>query len=230
MNDMIRQMVQFYDIEYLKKKGLYDENDFSDKFFKLYINYKILLEKYLLKKLSLKEFDNKIVNSEFKFSPVMKENMDIYQLLSVLNLKYVYLRNNLNVDKLSIQDIELVVNLNDSNLSKPSDELFSFIERTYKDVLDANRENNDVRHMVCYGKDTDYFWKDSRDLVFGVRQDEFVDNGLGEEDEWLDNYFGQMQFLGNLFNEYETKYSSILEINVKFLYYDDVSVKKSMSK
>lgn len=230
MNDMIKEMIQYDDVEVFKSKGLYDENGFNDKFYKLYINYKILFEKYLLNKLSLKEMDDKISNSKLLFIPVVNENMDVYQMLSSLNLKYIYLRNNLNVDKLSVDDIDLVVNLNDQLLRKPSDELFNLVDRTYKNVIDLNRSDEDIGHMVCYGPDRDNFWFDSRELVFGVRCDEYADNGLGEEQEWLDNYFEQMQFLGKLFNDLENKYSDILGIKVNFLYYDNVSIEKSMSR
>ena len=84
--------------------------------------------------------------------------------------------------------------------------------------------------MVCYGPDRDGFWFDSRELVFGVRQDEYIDNELGDGQEWVDNYFNQLQFLGKMFSEYGPKFSDILGIKVNFLYYDNVSIEKSMSR
>jgi len=230
MNDIIKQMIQYDNVECFKEKGLYDENDFNDRFFRLYVNYKILFEKYLLKKLSLKEMDDKIGNSDLMFFAVKKDDMDMYQMLSTLNLNYIYLRNNLNVDKLSMTDIDLIVGLSDKDLSKPGNELYDLVERTFKSVLDLNRGQEDIGHMVCYGPDRDDFWFDSRDLIFGVRQDEYADNGLGEEQEWVDNYFDQLQFLGRMFNELSPKFSDVLGINVNFLYYDNVSIQKSMSR
>ena len=230
MNDMIKQIVQCDSIELLESKGLYENNDFNDRFYLLYKNYKILFERYLLNKLPLGEYDERIDKSNLLFLPVNKDNMDIYQLMSTFNLKYIYLRNILNVDKLSIEDIEMIVNLKDEELSNPSKELYELIDRTYKNVLDANRDVNDVSHMICYGEDRDYFWHDSKELVFGIRQDEYSDNGLGENEEWLDNYYMQMQFLGNIILELQNKCSEILGIKVNFLYYDDVSIEKSMSR
>jgi len=230
MNDIIKKMIQYNNVECFKEKGLYDENDFNDRFYKLYVNYKILFEKFLLYKLPLKEMDDKIRDSGLLFISVGNEDMDIYQMMSTLNLKYIYLRNNLNVDKLSMKDIDLIINLDDKDLSKPSNMLFDLVERTFKDVLDMNRENEEIGHMVCYGPDRNGFWFDSRELVFGVRQDEYVDNGLGEEQEWLDNYFKQLQFLGKIFNELQTKFSDILGVKVNFLYYDNVSIEKSMAR
>lgn len=230
MNDMIKQMVQYVDVDQLKDKGLYGDNDYNERFYILYRKYKILLEKYLLKKLSLREMDAKIVNSGLLFMPVKSDDMDIYQLLSTLNLKYIYLRNNLNVDKLSMDDINKIVNLNDAELNNPDEKLIDLIHNTYKNVLDANRKKEDICYMICYGTDSDYFWHDSRELVFGIRQDEYADNGLGQDNEWLDNYFKQMQFLGNMINELEPIFSTILDIKVKFLLYDNISIEKSMSR
>lgn len=230
MNDIIKQMIQYDSVEHFKDKFLYDENDFNDRFFKLYINYKILFEKYLLKKLSLKQMDDRIINSGLLFSLVNKDNMDIFQMLSTMNLKYIYLRNSLNVDKLSRTDIELIVRLNENELNKPDDKLLDLVERTFKNVLDLDRDDEEICHMVCYGPDRDDFWYDSRELVFGVRFDEYADNGLGDDQEWVDNYFNQLQFLGKLFNELSPKFSEILGIKVNFLYYDNVSIEKSMSR
>ena len=140
MNDIIKQMIQYNNVECFKEKFLYGENDFNDRFYTLYINYKILLEKYLLKKLSLKEMDDMISDSGLFFVAVKNDDMDMYQMMSTLNLNYIYLRNNLNVDKLSMTDIDVIVNLNDKDLSKPSNMLFDLIERTFKNVLDMNRE------------------------------------------------------------------------------------------
>lgn len=227
---MIKQIFQYDSTELLENKGLYENNDLNDRFYLLYKNYKILFEKYLLNKLSLKEYDNRIVDSNLFFTPVNNDIMDIYQLLSTFGLKYIYLRNILNVDKLSVEDINIIINLKDDELSNPSEKLFELVDNTYKMVLNADRNGNNISYMICYGNDSDYFWHDSRELVLGIRQDELADNGLGQNEEWLDNYFKQMKLLGDIILELETKGEEILGIKVNCLYYDNVSVEKSMSK
>lgn len=228
MNDMINQIVNVVNIEELIDKGLYRDGDFTDKFYVLYKNYKILLEKFLVSRLPLVEYDNKIDNSGLLFYPVKREDMDIYQLFSTMNLKYIYLRNVLNVDKLSNDDIELVVNLSDSELINPDEKMIELINRTYKDVLSSNRDSNDDTYMVCYGTDRDYFWHDSRDLVFGIRYDEYADNGLGQNKDWLNNYYKQNKLIGDCIKELDSKCMEILGINVHFLKYDEVSIINSM--
>lgn len=228
MNDMISQIVNVVNMDEFINKGLYKDGNFTDKFYILYKNYKILLEKFLINKLPLVEYDNKIDNSGLLFYPVKRDDMDIYQLLSTMDLKYIYLRNVLNVDKLSDDDIELVVNLSDSELIMFDEKMIGLINRTYKDVLSSNRDSNDDTYMVCYGTDRDYFWHDSRDLVFGIRHDEYADNGLGQNGEWLNNYYKQNKLIGDCIKELDSKSMEILGINVHFLKYDEVSVINSM--
>lgn len=228
MNEMISQIVNVINSDEFISKGLYKDGDFTNKFYVLYKNYKILLEKFLVSRLPLVEYDNKIDSSGLLFSPVKREDMDIYQLLSMMNLKYIYLRNVLNVDKLCNDDIDLIVNLSENELNNISDELYELVNRTYKDVLNNNRDNNDNIHMICYGTDSDYFWHDSRDLVFGIRYDEYVDNGLGQDDDWLNNYYKQNMLIGNIISELNDKCKEILGVNVHFLKYDEVSVINSL--
>lgn len=234
MNDMIDQIfderINVANMDELVDKGLYMDGKLTNKFYLLYKNYKILLEKFLIDRLPLLEYDNKIYNSGLFFTPVKKEDMDIYQLLSTMNLRYFYLRNILNVDKLSFDDINYVVNLSNGEIVNFDDKLFEFVNRTYKDVLNSNRENNDNIHMVCYGTDRDYYWHDSKDLIFGFRYDKYADNGLGHDKEWLNNSFEQYKLISICLGELNKECSKRLELNVYFLNYDDVSVIKSMRR
>lgn len=226
MDDIIKNIIDI-DFDVLNEKGLYTENDLNLKFYTLYKNYKILLEKYLCKKLPLKECDDRMHNSGLLFIPVQKEEMDSYQLLSTLNLDYIYLRSDLYVDKLSLEDIELLVNLSVNELNNPKDELFALIERTYRSVIDSKKNDDDVIMMNCYGPDRNGFWFPSNELIFGLRYDEFADNGLGEEDEWDENYNKQMMFIGEMINSLNKICSDILGIKVNFVYFDDNTVKKN---
>ena len=166
-------------------------------------------------------------NSGLLFIPVQKEDMDYYQLLSTFNLDYIYLRSDLHVDKLSFEDIELLVNLTVDELSNPSDKTFKLIDRTYKNVIDSKKNADDVIVMNCYGPDREEFWFPSNELIFVIRYDEFADNGLGEEDEWDENYNKQLMFIGEMMNSLNKICSDILGIKVNFIYFDDNTIKKT---
>ena len=100
MDELIKENIEISDINLLTSKGLYENNNLNSKYYQLYKNYKILLDKYLVNKLELDVYDQSIDDTGLKFMPVKKEDMDYYQYISTMNLKYIYLRNNLYVEKL----------------------------------------------------------------------------------------------------------------------------------
>lgn len=232
MNDMIKDMLDEFDYDVFTSKGLYENDELTDRYYTLVKNYKILLDKYLMNKLPLKDMDNEIINSGLFFIPVGKEKMDFYQKFSAMKLKYLYLRNNLYVYKLSNGEIDTLVNLSNNQLAKPSAKLMGLIEDTYRMVIDAKPYGDDVSdvYMKCYGIDDNDYWLKSDELVIGLRYDEFADNGLGDGDEWVDNYNKQLEFLGNLMNNIENKCSDILGFKVNILYYDDVIIENTMGR
>lgn len=232
MNDMIKEMLDEFDYDVFTSKGLYENDELTDRYYTLVKNYKILLDKYLMNKLPLKDMDNEIINSGLSFIPVEKEKMDFYQKFSAMKLKYLYLRNNLYVYKLSNGEIDTLVNLSNNQLAKPSAKLMELIEDTYRMVIDAKPYGDDVSdvYMKCYGIDDNDYWLKSDELVIGLRYDEFADNGLGDGDEWVDNYNKQLEFLGNLMNNIENKCSDILGFKVNILYYDDVIIENTMGR
>ena len=185
-----------------------------------------------MNKLPLKDMDDEIINSGLSFIPVEKEKMDFYQKFSAMKLKYLYLRNNLYVYKLSNGEIDTLVSLSNNQLAKPSAKLMELIEDTYRMVIDAKPYGDDVSdvYMKCYGIDDNDYWLKSDELVIGLRYDEFADNGLGDGDEWVDNYNKQLEFLGNLMNNIEKKCSDILGFKVNILYYDDVIIENTMGR
>ena len=212
--------IDSFEKELLEEKKLLNDDKLNDRYFLLYKNYRMLLDKYLLQLLPLKGIDDILINSALSFIPVKGDNMDFYQQSSSMNLKFIYLRNDTYVEKLSNDDIDFIVNLSEENLLNPSSDALNLIKRTFNYVIDSNFNNDDVVINKCYGLDIDKYWIDSCELVFGIRYDVFNDNGLSDE-EWSDNYFNQCSFLEKLISEFELKCSGILNIGVNFLTYDD---------
>lgn len=229
---MIKEMLDEFDYDVFVSKGLFEEDDLTERYYTLLKNYKVLFEKYLLSKLPLKDMDDKIVNSDLKFVPIGNDKMDFYQKFSTMKLKYIYLRNNLYVYKLSLNEIDTIVNLSANQLAKPSAKLMELIDDTYKMVIDARPlgEDIDVGYKKCYGIDSSDYWLNSDELVIGVRYDEFADNGLGEGNEWVDNYNKQLEFLGELMIDMDKSCTDKLGMKVNFLYYDDATVMKTMGR
>ena len=223
-------MLDEFDEESFVNKGLYEDGELTERYYTLVKNYKVLLDNYLLNKLGLSEVDYKIINSGLSFVPIDIDDMDFYQKFSSMGLKYLYLRNNIYINKLSLDDMEKIENLSVNQMQKPSSKLMTLIEDTFKDVIDAKPYDADqnVDYMKCYGLDSDEYWVKSNELVIGVRYDEFADNGLGEGDDWFDNYNKQLEFLGKLMLDLEKSCSEVLNMKVNLLYYDEASVMRSM--
>ena len=223
MDDLIKNNVLISDMNLLVSKGLYENNSFSSKYYQLYKYYKVLLDRYLVNKLSLNVYDRSIDNTGLNFTPVRKENMDYYQYMSSMNLKYIYLRNNLYVEKLSSENIAKILSLTDNELANPSDDIIRLVEDTYTDVIDVNNDKN-TTCMSCYGPDNDKYWFPSNELIIGIRYDIFADNGLGEDDKWEENNNKQIMFINTLIDSIEDTSSVSTKLNV--IWYNDDTIKE----
>lgn len=228
MDELIRGNVEINDLSLFSSKGLVDADELNSKYFTLYRNYKVLLDRYLVDKLKLADYDQSIDNVGLKFIPEKPEDMDFYQYMSGMHLKYLYLRNNLYVEKLSNEDIDKILVLTDDDLSKPSPEIVKLVEDTYKSVIDLSPKD-DGAYMTRYGPDNDRFWFPSNELIIGLRYDMFADNGLGEDDEWAENNDKQIEFIGNLMEELGIKSSGLLGIPVNVVLYTDFTIKEAVN-
>ena len=220
LNEIIKANAEVSDMNLLISKGLYDNNDYTDKFYRLYMNYHILLDKYLVRKYSLIKYDKAFDESGLRFIPVEEENMDYYQYISQMDLNYIYLRNNIYVEKLSDEDIDKILSLNDNFLEYPREETFELIERTYKDVIDVNNDHSNS--LARYGPDNDNYWFPSNELVIGFRHDDFADNGLGDGEMWANNNEKQIIFI-NMFLDNINKET---RGEVNFVWYNDYTIKE----
>ena len=225
MDKLIKKYSKAINPSILINKGLYKNNSFNDKYYKLYRNYRILLDKYLLKKLSLDTYDNRISTSNLKFIPVKEEDMDFYEYISAMNLKYIYLRNNIYVEKLSPQDIDTLLSISFKTLNNPTKEIYDIIESTYINVIDENSEE-DMVSLSRYGPDNDRFWFPSNEIVIGIRCDDFADNGLGHDEAWGKNEHEQTIFLNSLIDELKNNASKILKTKVNVVRYDDFTIEE----
>ena len=226
LEELIKENAEIGEEADLIKKGLYDESGFTKKFLKVYRIYQVLLDKYLLTKYPLKEYDDKIANSGLLFLPVKNEQKDYFQYTSSMNLKYIYLRSNIFIEKLSNATIEKLLKLPVKELDNPSKKSLSIIESTYKDVIDYC-SGKDYRGVSNYGPDIERFWFESNELIFGLIHDDFGDNGLGNDEAWVENNFKQTEFLNDLIAKMEQECSEIYQGRANVILYDEYAIKKS---
>ena len=195
----------------------------KDNYITLYNAYRSLLTEYLINKLELKKYDDKLYKSDFKFSIVNENYMDVYQYFSSKELKYFYIRNNLFINKLSQKDIDFLTAKVKSNDLVLNNETTKFIEETFSNVIFEDIKGTNKVFMTLYGPDSSKFLAPNNAVILGLRYNIFDTNGLNDN-EWKDLYFKQLEFLNSLIKEMKNNFINILNIPINIIQYDDYSI------
>lgn len=208
---------QIINNDLLVQKG-FKIDDENNEYFKLINKYKKLFEEYLKEKLPLELIDDNMKKSDLKFVPIKKEDMDFYQITSTMNLNYIYLRNNLYIEKLSKEDLEYL-----SKKENLDDDAKEFIKRTYQTVI--NPYENDEKRIIFYGPENGKHLCDSTDVVLGIRYNEFEVNGMSDE-EFQKNFLEQLRLIAQVSTLLEIASPNELGSEVKVIQYNELSIMK----
>ena len=116
-----------FDFKLATEKGLANNNELTEKFEMLEKKYRKYLQIYMCNMLNLTDYDEKIKESELNFVPCQEELKDYYQKQS--NLKYMYIKNNMHIEKLTQEDMNLLATSSNDN------ELLQLVARTFLEVI-----------------------------------------------------------------------------------------------
>lgn len=216
-----KNIVANNDFKLLKEKNLIYNDFFSLKYANIYSKYRYGLESYLNKLLNIDELDRDILNSKFNYCKVKLEDKDFYQKFSSLN--YVYLRNNLYIERLSGEDLEKIYLL-DINNTNDFNELVEIVKRTCLLVISEFLDDNNNR-LIPFSRISDdmNMMVNNKTIVYGIRFDEFSNSKeLGEK--WLDNFFDQHEYLNYLINNKKKEIIKNTGIVVNFMFYNQYNV------
>lgn len=123
--------IKFYpnsiDIELVNSKNL------NDNYVILQNKYRHALEDYIMKICDIRKYELRMEDSGIRFSKLEEDAQSIYQKWCTWNLNYIYLRNNVHIEKLDFQDLQIL-----QNYDIGSNELFDLVKRTYKEVIKVN--------------------------------------------------------------------------------------------
>ena len=205
----------------------YSAIDFEkDDYIKLYNLYRSLLTEYIIDTLELKKYDEKILKSNLNFKQTNKEEMDSYQYFSSEELKYLYIRNNIYIEKLDENEMSFLKNVLNSNLYSLNEETKKFIVNTYEKVISECRENDGKESFTFYGPNTTRFMASNKSLIIGMRYDEFAEDGLND-DEWYDRHVSQiLDYLPQIFFEIESNSEEKISMPLRVLRYNEYSIIK----
>lgn len=210
------------DLFLAKSKGLIINNDYFC-YEKIYLIYRFGLEQIISKMTLLSYYDKKINDSNLGFLEVLEEEKDYFQSLS--SFKYFYLRNNLYIERLSIENIEKIKKINIEN-EDDRKVLIEIVMKTYKDIIIEYPELS-ADTIISFGFDDINLMPYNGSLIIGFRYDEYRNEEiLG--DSWNDNYIKQVEMINQLLPKLESDFEKVLKVRVKIIHYNEFSVKKKI--
>lgn len=104
--------------------------------------YKKLFLDYIIKKLKLNEYDEKLNKSDLNYISISLEDKDNYQKNNSRNLKYFYIRNNMYIERLTQEDIKFIQNKRKNSEELLDEEWIKFIESTYPKIIKEETNRN----------------------------------------------------------------------------------------
>ena len=199
----------------VEKKLIVDNND--DKYQKLVNIYKYLLEYYLSTIIDFKKYDDLIKNSDLYIGI----NNKYKDLNLFLDLNYIFLINRLFVEKLDINDIDILINKFDKN--NISDELIEIIKRTYKMVIYDNYldgKYQDIIYKVCYGSFIPTNMVSNDSLVLKIYYGKNLIDLNGKE--FVDLHQKQLSFINDIMDKIKEDVKNKLDLNCDILLTKDI--------
>ena len=194
----------------------------KSKYILLYNIYRELFTQYIINKLQLHTYDEKLLKSGLDFAIIDEEDMDIYQFFSCELLKYIYVRNNVYIERLTKKEMEFLETKIKSGNTSLDEETIRFIEETYKKLIFEDIYNDGGDGIISYGLDNSSYFASNDSLIIGIRYDQFADNGLDDE-EWDKLNDEQRVFLYLMIKQMNTDFEGKLQVPISVIEYDDIS-------
>ena len=188
----------------------------------LYELYSNLLYQYFIQVLNLKEYDDLFATGEISYKEVATNNMDFYQYLATDYLKYLYIRNNIYIERLSDEELKFLRDKYISGDFSLDDSSKIFIEKTFLKVI--LEELTDKKININYGPDSLQFYKPVNAIIIGMRFDDYYREQGIDSDEWASNYQKQLQDIDIIFSLMKREFKKI-GIPIEIIKYNNFSIK-----
>jgi hypothetical protein len=172
-----------YDMDLARALGLATDGTFSREYLNMQALYRKALEHYLAERLNLVEFDEMLSSSELDFIPLSEDRFDFYQRYSTFGFQYIYLRNNLPIERLSPDDLDILRRYIHAGNSNVTEELLDLVARTFKRVITVD-EGWEPDVPAGYHPGGDTAPNNALVLIIGLHR-----GGGGKERAFLDQEF-----------------------------------------
>ncbi len=199
-----------------EQKGLIKGEDDS-LYQQVYALYQKGLDAFLLQNTSLRKYEEKLTNSPLDFGVMPQEKRNSFHKNSYLGLDYFYVRNFLFIEKLSLEDLNVLIEKVSQNNEVIDERILEIVKRTFKDVIvDNYRDGVYKEHTTtCYGHFIPSNIVPSSHLVIALQYGK--NNKTYERDDFYRNQQAKDQFLKELVEEMKKELESILNIEVTVL-------------
>lgn len=196
----------------------------NEQYMKLYNTYRCFFSQYFIELLGLKNADEDIKKSGLNFYKISKKNMDIFQYFTCEEMGYIYLRNNIYIERLDSLELDFLSKYNLSENLKLDDQMANFIKNTFQKVIFEDLIGDGKITNISYGSDAIQYYVKNNSFVIGIRHDEFFKDGLSDE-EWFIQHKKKREFLNKFIKNKEEFFKTLItDVPVKILQYNKFSV------
>ncbi len=141
--------------------------------------YRQVLSQYLLEILELENYDKELSNSEMRYIPNADEDVTLVQQKDKMDLKYIYLRNELHIERLSDKEKTILLE-ESSNGDLSSDKVKEVVVNSFAYVITPKeiKGEADKKIETAYDSylDSDFVTMDTLVLMIGTMK-EYDDKG-----------------------------------------------------
>ena len=204
------------------------DNDMKESYLAIYSIYSKFLIEYFIKNYKLNEYDEVLVESPYSFIKVKEDDMDIYQYFALGKLNYLYIRNNLYVERLSAEEQTFLIEKASLDEIVYDDSVDEFIGSTFRRVMLENYEDEDAV-SVCYGPDSSNYLAPNNAIVIGIRYDDYEKLPGESADDWAEANNNRLHDIESLSTILEARLSREIGIPTYAIKYNEFSVKKRSS-
>lgn len=187
----------------------------KEEYIKLYEVYSNFLLEYLIRKYDLLKYDNLFKNSKSNFIAMPLEKMDMYQVLCKDKLNYIYIRNNIYIERLTKEEINYLYSIIGKEYNQ---EIESFIEKTFRKII---IENDSEYLKTNYGFSNRSYQGSSKALVIGLRYDKYFNS---DDKNWEELTEQRLLESDNIVEYIKEELKKKLDMNIEVIQYGDFSV------
>ena len=217
--DELKNVLPQDKIEYIERLDEKQQKTYLD----LYRAYSKMLYQYLIKNYKIDEYDKILQNSPYRFYELEPLYMDVYQYLAPAQLKYIYIRNPLYIERLDNEEKKQLISLARNQDWKYDDVTESFLQQTFRKVLLKN-PNEIETSTVFYGPENSKYMVPDNKIVFGIRYDEYKKAENETDEEWENMQYLRMKDIETILMLIKLKFSKEIGIESHLIQYDEYSV------